>query len=83
MRLVYFAAVREALGMDGEERILPDTVRAIADAVDWLAGQGEPYAAAFADRSKLRFAIDQQLAREDASISNAQELAIFPPVTGG
>jgi sulfur-carrier protein len=83
MRLVYFAKVRETLGIDGEERQLPDTAATVGEALDWLAGQGEDYAKAFADRSKLRFALDQRMVRADADIRGASEFAIFPPVTGG
>jgi sulfur-carrier protein len=82
MRLVYFARVREAIGLDGEERIVtPQT--SIAALVDQLAAEGARYAEAFADRSKLRFALDQKMVREDALLDGAGELAIFPPVTGG
>ena len=83
MQLVYFANVREAIGRDGEERALPGGVKTIGDTLDWLAEQEESYARAFADRSKLRFALDQNMVKADAPIGDAAELAIFPPVTGG
>jgi sulfur-carrier protein len=82
MRLVYFARVREAIGLDDEERIVtPQT--SISALIDQLAAEGTRYAEAFADRSKLRFALDQKMVREDALLDGAGELAIFPPVTGG
>jgi sulfur-carrier protein len=83
MRLVYFAKVREAIGMDGEEREFPATVKSIADGLDWLEAQSGNYPAAFADRDRLRFALDLQMAKLESAIGSAQELAIFPPVTGG
>ena len=83
MRLVYFASVREAVGCDGEERSLPADISTVTDCLDWLAGQGDQYARAFADKAKLRFALDQQMVQADSMIGDAQELAIFPPVTGG
>ncbi|MEP7350325.1 MAG: MoaD/ThiS family protein [Sphingorhabdus sp.] len=83
MQLVYFARVREAIGFDGEERIFPADVMTVVDCLDWLASQGTNYAAAFATRDKLRFALDQQMVGKDAAIAGAGELAIFPPVTGG
>ncbi len=83
MRLVYFAKVREAVGVDGEDRILPDNVLTVADCIDWLAGESAHYAAAFADRARLRFALDQLMVWEGTALEGAQELAIFPPVTGG
>jgi sulfur-carrier protein len=82
MRLVYFARVREAIGLDSEERdVAPGT--SISALVDQLAADNARYADAFADRSKLRFALDQTMVREDALLDGAEELAIFPPVTGG
>jgi sulfur-carrier protein len=83
MRLVYFAKVREAIGMDGEEREFPVSVQSIADCLDWLEAQSGNYKVAFANRAKLRFALDLQMAKLDSAIGGAQELAIFPPVTGG
>ncbi|MGL5837293.1 MAG: MoaD/ThiS family protein [Sphingorhabdus sp.] len=81
--MVYLAHVRETLGRDDEERDFPAEVQTIADALDWLAGQSSAYAEAFADRSKLRFALDRRLAKADASLAGISEFAIFPPVTGG
>jgi sulfur-carrier protein len=82
MRLVYFARTREAIGIDGEERDLPPGT-SISALVDQLITENFRYAEAFAVRSKLRFALDQKMVREDALLDDAQELAIFPPVTGG
>ena len=83
VRLLYFAWVREAIGLDGETVEPPDSVGAVADLVDWLAARGGGYAEALADRSRLRAAIDQRFASFDARIAGAKEIALFPPVTGG
>ena len=83
MRIVYFASVREAIGVDGEECNLPESVLSVGDCLDWMSGQGAQYDAAFGNRSKLRFALDQKMVKADAALSGATELAIFPPVTGG
>lgn len=83
MKLVYFARVREAVGVDADERDLPDDVLTVGDCIDWLAGESAQYAAAFADRDRLRFALDQQMVWEGTALEGATELAIFPPVTGG
>jgi sulfur-carrier protein len=82
MRLVYLAKVREAIGLDGEERDVAAGT-SISELVDSLAAQGSRYALAFAERSKLRFALDQHMVPADALLDGALELAIFPPVTGG
>ena len=82
MRLVYFARVREGVGIDGEDRIAAPG-QTIAGLLDQLSSENARYADAFANRSKLRFALDQHMVRADAMLGHAQELAIFPPVTGG
>lgn len=81
--LLYFASVREMLGRDTEERELPDSVKTVRDLMDWLVTQDGHYASAFAAPDKLRCAIDQVMAPFDASLVGAQEIAFFPPVTGG
>ena len=83
MRIVYFAKVRETIGLGEELRSLPDDVGTIEACLDWLAVQGSVYQSAFSDRSKLRFALDQKVAKIDAALYGMEELAIFPPVTGG
>ncbi len=83
MRIVYFARVREVIGEDAQDLDIPSSVITIADVLDWLSAQGHPYDDAFADTAKLRFAIDQHMAKIDAPLNGAKELAIFPPVTGG
>lgn len=83
MRLVYFARVRDAIGLDAEYRELPSELQTVGDCVAWLAAQADNYASAFADPSRLRYALDQQLVWEETLLERADELAIFPPVTGG
>ncbi|MBS0285450.1 MAG: molybdopterin converting factor subunit 1 [Proteobacteria bacterium] len=83
MRVLYFAWVRERIGT-GEEQVDPPAGTAtVAALVDWLAGRGEGHAAAFADRTRLRAAVDQVFVPLDAPIAGAREVAVFPPVTGG
>lgn len=83
MRIAYFAKVREAIGHDGEERDFPAHVKSISDCLDFLESENAAYQQAFAQREKLRFALDLNMAKLDHEIADAQELAIFPPVTGG
>jgi sulfur-carrier protein len=82
LQIVYFARVREAVGVDGEQ-VEVEAGTHIAELIDQLANQSERHAAAFVDRSKLRFALDQKMVRAGALLDGAKELAIFPPVTGG
>lgn len=82
-RILYFAWVREAIGV-GEELVeLPEAVATLSDLIDWLGKRGSRHEAALADRERLRFAVDQSFVDVEASVANAREIAIFPPVTGG
>lgn len=81
--ILYFARMRETIGVDGEEVDLPDAVNDVAALADWLSERSPRHEVAFADKSRIRCAIDQQMARFDVAINDAQEIAFFPPVTGG
>lgn len=82
LALVYFAWVREAVGIDTETVEPPKAVETVGDLLEWLAGRGETYSV-FADTKRLRCAIDQMFAPLSTSLAGAREVAIFPPVTGG
>jgi molybdopterin synthase sulfur carrier subunit len=79
--VLYFAWVRERIGT-GRERIAT-AAPTVAALVDELRAREDRYAAAFADLSALRVAVDQELADWDAPITEAREVAFFPPMTGG
>jgi len=83
MRVLYFAWVREAVGIGQEDVTPPAEVATVAGLIDWLAGSSDGHARAFADRDRLRCAVDQAFVALDAPIAGAREIAIFPPVTGG
>ncbi|WP_375427063.1 molybdopterin converting factor subunit 1 [uncultured Sphingomonas sp.] len=83
MRVLYFAWVRELVGVDEERVSPPAEVATVAALVGWLAGRSERHAQAFADPSRLRAAVDQAFVPLDALLGDAREVALFPPVTGG
>ena len=83
MEVTYFAKTRDIMGRDSDNFVLPADIQSINDIIEYLSAKGEPYSIAFAARDKLRFALDNELAHQDAIIANKSELAIFPPVTGG
>ena len=83
MQVLYFAWVRERIGKDSEQITLPEDTATISDLGDWLCSQGENYAHALGDRAKLRVALNQVFVNWDQEISNDDEVAFFPPVTGG
>ena len=81
--LLYFAWVRERIGI-GEQRLeLPIEVTTVAALLDWLATRTPGHAAALADRSAIRIAVDQDFAGLEDAVRPGSEVAIFPPVTGG
>ena len=83
MTLVYFAWVRQKIGK-GEERLaLPEGVATIRALAEHLAARGDGYADAFADLAKLRAAVNREHAAFDAPVAEDDEVAFFPPVTGG
>ncbi len=80
VRIQYFAGLREALGMGGEEIELPASVATVGALRDWLAGQGRD---ALATAKNLRSAVNQQMAGFGVAVKSGDEVAFFPPVTGG
>ncbi|WP_454280835.1 molybdopterin converting factor subunit 1 [Sphingomonas sp. Marseille-Q8236] len=83
MTILYFAWVRERIGLAEEALTLPDGVTSVAELIRWLAARGDGYAEALAEPERLRAAVDQTFVGLDASLDGAREVAIFPPVTGG
>lgn len=83
IELLYFAWVRERIGL-GSERVEPPVeVITVAALVDWLAQRSAGHAAAFIGRERLRAAVDGRFVPLDAPLGQAREVALFPPVTGG
>ena len=83
IELLYFAWVRERIGVDSERVELPSGVATAGALIDWLEGRGDGYRAALADRDRVRIAVNQAFAGADMPIRSGDEVAIFPPVTGG
>jgi molybdopterin synthase sulfur carrier subunit len=79
--IVYFAWVRERIGLARET--LQTDAATVADLVAELCARDPRYAAAFADTSALRVALDQELSDFDAPLAGVREVAFFPPMTGG
>jgi molybdopterin synthase sulfur carrier subunit len=83
IEMLYFAWVRERVGMGGEPVTPPAEVTTIATLIGWLATRSAGHEVAFADPARIRAAIDDRFVSGDASIAGAREIALFPPVTGG
>ncbi len=83
MKLVYFAWVRERIGRQDEEIILPDTVETAGDLIGWLRRRGPEYEHALSEPRAIRIALDKRHAKPEASLAGVGEVALFPPMTGG
>ncbi len=83
LKLLYFAWVREKIGIAQEDVACPADIQTVADLIEWQKLRGDEYAAAFERAGVIRTAIDKTHARADQSITGAREIAFFPPVTGG
>lgn len=83
MRVLYFAWVRQKVGMAEEEIAPPAEVRDVASLVAWLALRSAGHAAAFADPKQVRAAVNQDFAAPGHPVAANDEVAFFPPVTGG
>jgi sulfur-carrier protein len=83
LKLVYFAWVRERIGLADETVTPPAGTTTIAELVRWLKSRGEGYELAFENEAVVRAAIDQTHAKPATAIAGAREIAFFPPMTGG
>jgi molybdopterin synthase sulfur carrier subunit len=80
VRVLYFASLKEAIGTGAEQLELPGGVSTVGQLRDWLAGQGR---AVLATAKNLRCAVNHDMVKLDATIKDGDEIAFFPPVTGG
>ena len=81
--ILYFARLREALGTAGEELVLPDNVADLAGVRAALVSRGGAWAAELAEAKPVRAAVNQDMAAADTPVRDGDEIAFFPPVTGG
>lgn len=81
MKVLYFAWLRERIGVPFDE--VDTTALTVSELVEELVGRDPRYAAAFADLSAVRVAVDQELSEFDAPLDGVREVAFFPPMTGG
>ena len=83
MTLLYFAWVRQRLGLSEELLELPPGVRTLRDLAEHLRARGGAFGEIFSELKALRVAVDREHAGWDSSAQHAKEIAFFPPVTGG
>jgi molybdopterin synthase sulfur carrier subunit len=83
VRLLYFAGLREQLGKPGEDLELADSVSTVAGLRTLLMARGGAWQAALAQGKALRVAVNQEMAQATTPVKPGDEVAFFPPVTGG
>jgi molybdopterin synthase sulfur carrier subunit len=83
MKILYFSWIREAVGKSEEDLLMPEKVNTVLGLVTWLKQQDTGYRVAFADDTVVRVAVNQEYVSLDCVISDNDEIAFFPPVTGG
>ncbi len=83
MKILYFASLRERIGIAEEEVSPPPAIVTLGDLTGFLAARSPKHAAAFANPQAIRGAVDQEVATPGTALGNAREIAFFPPFTGG
>ncbi len=83
LTILYFAWLRERTGTPQESVTLPKNVRTVGDLVAWLIKRSPGHASAFADQRTVRCAVNQEFADPAMPVGPGDEVAFFPPVTGG
>ena len=83
MKIFYFAWVRDKIGLDSEEVELPAEIVTAEAFVEWFKTRGDAYAEVIGESNAVKMAINHEYAGPENAISNKDEVALFPPVTGG
>lgn len=83
IKVLYFARIKEAVNYSSEEIDLPADITSVTSLKNWLALRGETWAHLFSGKQVVRAAINHELVDDMAVIHAHDEVAFFPPVTGG
>ena len=83
MRIRYFAWVRSGIGKSEETLAKPPEVSTAGELIEWLSTKGEPYTSVLSRRAAIRVAVNHVHVKPDAAVADTDEVALFPPVTGG
>lgn len=83
MQLLYFAWLRAKVGVAEEKVSPPAEVNTVGGLLEWLKQRGAGYGEALADLSVVRVAVNQEYVGLDHPVKADDEVALFPPVTGG
>jgi len=83
IKVLYFAGLREQLGKDCEVVQLPESINTLQGLRQWIRDRGKIWAEKFDTSQRLMAAVNQEIAKPDTNIGDGDEVAFFPPVTGG
>ena len=83
MKILYFSWIKDGIGKSQEDIILEEGIKTIADLINFLAASNEDYKKVFSDLSSIKFSKNMNLVSIDENITNEDEVAFFPPMTGG
>lgn len=81
--ILYFARLRESLGLAREQLDASQNIESVADLLAHLRIRGKPWSTALGEGESVLVAVNQEIARPDTGIKDGDEVALFPPVTGG
>jgi molybdopterin synthase sulfur carrier subunit len=83
VKILYFARLRQEIGISDEEFDLPEDVASVKELRDCLVARGGAWAGALASGKAVRVSVNHDLARDNTAVKAGDEIAFFPPVTGG
>ncbi len=83
MKILYFSWIKDGIGKNREEIDIDESVKTISDLIDFLINKNEDYKKVFSDLSSVKFSKNMNLVSIDENINNNDEIAFFPPMTGG
>ena len=83
MKILYFSWIKDRIGKSQEEVVINKDIKTISDLVNFLITINEDYKKVFSDLSSMRFSKNMNVVNIDENINNDDEIAFFPPMTGG
>ena len=83
MIIKYFSWVKEHIGKSEEQIVLPDHIKNVNDLINYLNEIDEKYNLIFDKKELIKIAVNKSYSSFDADINDNDEIAFFPPVTGG